>query len=208
MQIYTWDKAGFEKAYWKQYYKQRGCGAARAHNCKCSEVDISYSRQFFEDDNLFKVRATNLVKKLSLEPGNDIFVMGCALGLLMEQLRSLGMNVYGCDNSRYIQTIKGRERAISSIHDIDVTSPAFKTQAQNATGSLWFDAVVTEDLLTSHDTFTQILINAESILNPSSPKTHVAHIVDTHATYPFTSKSLEEWKQLNVDHTWLDINGE
>lgn len=207
MQIYSWDKAGFESSYWKQYYKQRGCGASRAHNCQCSEVDITYSRQFFENDNLFKVRAENIVNKLSLEEGTDIFVVGCGLGLLMEELKTLGMNVWGCDNSQYIHTIKNKEKIRIPIQNISVLDTAFTHKIRNSIGAMWFDVIITEDLLTSHDSYTEIFKNCESLLNPSKAKTNVVHLVDTNAKSPFISKTLIEWKQLNVEYTWLNALG-
>lgn len=207
MQIYSWDRAGFETAYWKQYYKQRGCGAARAHNCQCSEVDITYSRQFFEGDNLFKVRAQNIVNKLLLEESTDIFVVGCGLGFIMEELKNLGMNVWGCDNSQYIHTIKNKEKIKVPIHNISALDVSFTNKVRNATGAMWFDVIITEDLLTSHDSYTEILINCESILNPDKPKTNIIHIVDTNTKLPFMSKDLNQWKQTNINHTWLNVLG-
>lgn len=208
MQIYSWDKAGFESAYWKQYYKQRGCGAARAHNCQCSEVDITYSRQFFEDDALFKVRAENIVSKLSLEESTDIFVVGCGLGFIMEELKNMGMNVWGCDDSRYIHTIKNKEKIKVPIHNISVLDQDFTNKVRNATGAMWFDVVLTEDLLTSHDSYTEIFNNCESILNPSKAKTNIVHLVDTNTKTPFVAKTLDQWKLLNSNHTWLNTLGE
>lgn len=207
MQVYTWDKAGFEKAYWKQYYKQRGCGAARAHNCKCTEVDITYSRLFFENDNLFKERAQNIINKLSLQQSADIFVAGCGLGFLMEAFKELGMNAWGCDNSQYIQIIKNKEKAKSAIHNISILDSQFVTKVRNATGAMWFDVVVTEDLLTSHDDYNTILSNCQALLNTESPKSNIVHIVDTKCSAPFISKPLSNWKAHDSSHTWLNVLG-
>lgn len=207
MQTYNWDKEGFEKAYWKQYYKQRGCGAARAHNCQCSEVDITYSRLFFENDNLFNERAKNIVEKLSIQESTDVFVVGCALGLLMEALKDLGMNVWGCDDSRYIHTIKNKEKVKFPVHNISALDTDFTNKVRNATGAMWFDVVITEDVLTSHNAYKPILDNSETILNPAVEKTNIVHIVDVNAAPPFTSKSLAQWKSLRSTHTWLNILG-
>jgi 2-polyprenyl-3-methyl-5-hydroxy-6-metoxy-1,4-benzoquinol methylase len=208
MQIYSWDKVGFESAYWKQYYKQKGCGAARAHNCQCSEIDITYSRLFFEDDKLFKVRAENIVNKLQLQESTDIFVVGCALGFLMEELRNMGMNVWGCDNSHFIHTIKNKEKARTPIHNISILDADFTNKVRNATGAMWFDVIITEDLLTSHDSYTEIFNNCESILNPNKTKTNIVHLVDTNTKTPFMSKPLNKWKELNTNYTWLNTLGE
>ena len=207
MQIYTWDKQGYEAMYWKQYYKQLGCGAVKARNCACGERDMSYSRQFFEDDGMFALRAKQIVEKLNLQESTDIFVVGCGLGLLMEELKKLGMNCWGCDNSQYIQGVKNKEKAVFPIHNIDVTAADFTTKVGRATGSLWFDVVITEDVLSSHDSFTQILNNCEAILNPDVPKSNIVHIIDVNVNTPFTVKSIDQWKQINPNHTWLDTNG-
>lgn len=208
MQIFTWDKAGYESTYWKQYYKQRGCGEAQRHNCKCSEVDISYSKKFFEADGLFDLRADNIIAALELPAGSDVFVVGCALGLLMEALSERGMNVWGCDDSHYIQTIKNREKAQFPVHNISIIDTNFLTKIRNATGAMWFDVIVTEDVLPSHDAYTDIIANCEAILNPANAKSNIVHIVDTMAATGFVRKSLAEWTAVEPTHTWLDINGE
>lgn len=208
MQIYTWNKANFENTYWKQYYKQRGCGEAQRHNCKCSEVDITYSNQFFQDDGLFALRADNIIKTLALPVGSDIFVVGCALGLLMEALSTRGMNVWGCDDSQYIQSIKNKEKVKFPIHNVSIIDTSFITKIRNATGAMWFDVIITEDVLPSHNSYTDIIANCEAMLNPSNPKSSIVHIVDTNASADFVRKSLTEWTAVAPTHTWLDINGE
>lgn len=204
MQIYTWDRAGFESAYWKQYYKQRGCGAAHARHCACAERDMTYSREFFEDDQMFKMRAERIVEKLALTSSTDIFVVGCALGFLMEELSNLGMNVWGCDNSQYIHSIKNRERAKFPIHNLDITAKDFVSKLGRATGALWFDVVITEDVLTSHDSYTDIFANCEAILNPDQPKTNIVHLVETNCRAPFVGRSLTEWTAQNGNYSWVD----
>lgn len=207
MQIYTWDRQGFEAAYWKQYYKLRGCGAVKARNCACAERDMTYCREFFEDDQMFKIRAESIVNKLSLSEGTDIFVVGCALGLLMEELNNLGMNVWGCDNSQYIHSIKNKEKVKFPVHNLDITAGDFINKLGRATGALWFDVVVTEDVLTSHDSYTDIFNHCETILNPDMPKTNIVHLVDTNCRAPFASRSLNQWAALNPNYTWLDALG-
>lgn len=204
MQIYTWDRAGFESAYWKQYYKQRGCGAAHARHCACAERDMTYCREFFEDDQIFKLRAQNIVSKLNLAESTDIFVVGCALGFLMEELSNLGMNVWGCDNSQYIHSIKNREKVKFPIHNLDITATDFINKLGRATGALWFDVVVTEDVLTSHDSYTNIFSHCESILNPDMPKTNIVHLVDVNCRSPFVGRPLAQWQALGNNYTWLD----
>lgn len=208
MQIYTWDRAGFEQAYWKSYYKQLGCGAVKARNCQCAERDMSYCRAFFEGDDLFKLRATNVINTLQLQQSTDILVVGCGLGLIMEELKVLGMNAWGVDNSQYIQSMKNKEKVRVPIYNLSATSTTFANDVRNAAGAMWFDVIITEDVLTSHDSFTDILTNCEALLNPSNPKTNIVHMVATNAVPPFTKKTLSEWRQINPDHTWLNIIAE
>lgn len=208
MQVFTWDKAGFESTYWKQYYKLRGCSATHARSCKCTESDITYSRQFFEDDKLFKNRAESIINKLNMEPGTDIFVVGCGLGLLMEELKALGMNVWGCDNSQYIHTIKNKEKVAFNIHNISITDSQFVSKIQRATGALWFDVIITEDVLTSHTEYNTIFSNCESMLRGDLSKKNIVHLVDTNAKSPFVSKTIQQWESLNTNHTWVNFLGE
>lgn len=209
MQIYEWDKPGFETAYLKHYYKLKGCGAIHRKSCACTDSTISYGRIFFQDDNIFKLRAENLISKLNLQSGSDVLVIGCALGYLMEELKNKGMNVWGCDNSQYIQTTKNRpgEDVQFPIHNIDVLDSNFVSKITRATGASWFDVVITEDVLTSHDEYATILNHCETMLNPDSPKTNIVHIVDTTTSAPFINKTVEEWKSINTNHTWLNSFG-
>lgn len=207
MQIFQWDRNGFEQTYSKSYYRARGCGAVKARACGCTDYQISYSRQFFEDDQLFKVRAENIINYLQLPIGSDIFVVGCALGLLMEELKLLGMNVWGCDSSQYIHTIKNKEKAKFPIHNIDVTTPNFVSLVGSKTGATWFNVVITEDLLSSHTSYNQILDNCEGILEPGASLSKIVHIVDTNVTVPFTVKSEAQWVSTRDTHTWLDVIG-
>lgn len=207
MQIFNWDKTGFEQTYIKSYYRQLGCGAVKARSCRCSEYEISYSRKFFENDSLFIERANNIVTRFGLSEGTDIFVVGCGLGFLMEELKNLNMNVWGCDNSFYVHTIKNKEKAKFTIHNISVTDPDFVNKIRNATGAMWFDLIITEDVLPSHDSYSDILTNCEGLLNSSKSKSNIVHIVNPDVDYPFAKKTLLEWGSLNPEHTWLNMVG-
>lgn len=206
-QIYTWDKAGFEDAYWKYFYKIRGCGASRAHNCKCNDTYISYSRDFFETNEMFKERAVKVVNHLSLAPGSKVLVAGAALGYLMEELQKLGMVPYGIDNSQYIKSIKNKEKVKFDIDDVSIISNTFMTEMAREVGTTQFDCVITEDVLPSHDSWTKIFQNCEAVLKPGLNKSNIVHIVEVNAAGEFTSKTLAQWKALNTNHTWLDQNG-
>lgn len=208
MQIYTWDREGFRAAYKRSYYKVLSCGADHIVSCGCKERDITYSRRFFEDDQVFKIRAENIINHFNLTSGSSVFVVGCALGLLMEQLKDRGMNVWGCDNSEYIHAIKLRQNVKFPIHNISIIDDNFVDEIRNATGVMWFDLIITEDVLTSHDSYDTIFHNCNNILNPTVSKTQIVHLVDHNTGEPFIKKSLQEWRNINSDHTWFNAIGE
>lgn len=206
-QIYTWNKDGFENAYWKYFYKVRGCGASHARTCKCNDTYISYSRNFFETNDMFKERAIKVVNELSLPAGSTILVVGCALGYLMEELQKLGMVPYGIDNSTYIKSIKHKEKVKFDIADISISGNTFITEMNREVGVTQFDCIITEDVLPSHNSWTTIFSNCEAVLKPELNKNRIVHIVEVSAGGGLTSKSFAEWKQLKTTHTWMDQNG-
>lgn len=207
MQIYEWNKEGFETAYWKYFYKLRGCGAAKPHWCKCSDKYITYSRDFFETNEMFTTRARSIVSRLNLKNADKVLVVGAALGYLNEELNALGMHSYAIDNSQYIQTIKGKEKAKTDVRNIDILDSAFVSKIKRAFNIDKFDCIITEDVLPSHDSYTQIFLNCETVLNSTNFK-KIVHVVETNASSPFISKSLNEWQQLKPTHTWLNSIGE
>jgi 2-polyprenyl-3-methyl-5-hydroxy-6-metoxy-1,4-benzoquinol methylase len=207
-QIYTWDRQGYEAAYWRYYYRLRGCGAATKSNCRCHDSYITYSRNFFETNEMFKERAQSVITKLNLEPGSSVLVVGCGLGYIMEELQKLKMIPYGFDNSTYINGAKGKEKVKFDIPNIDILSNTIKQDMNKAFKVSEFDCIITEDVLPSHDTFDKIFSNCESLLKVGLPKNRVVHIVQTQASEPFTSLTLNEWSLLNPNHTWLNQNGD
>lgn len=206
-QIFTWDRQGFESTYWKYHYKLRGCGASRPRNCKCHDQYVTYSRNFFETNEMFRERAKKIIEKLNLSDGSTILVAGCALGYLMEEFKKLKMVPYGFDNSSYIRGVKNSEKVTFDIPSIDLLDNTFKADISRAFDIDQFDCVITEDVLPSHDSYTQIFNNCESVLKMNLNKNRIVHIVQTNAAAPFVSKSLDKWKQLNANYTWLNENG-
>jgi cyclopropane fatty-acyl-phospholipid synthase-like methyltransferase len=223
MKIYNWDLEGFEKAYSKYYYMphlsscedgvdehghfhdtQHECGRA---SCICAFEDenITYSKLFFEKDYIFKNRAQHLIEGLSIPAGSKIFVGGCGFGYLMEALADKRMNVWGCDNSPYIQLNIDTE-ASYPIHNIDLLDSNFIELIRQDTGVYYFDYVITEDVLTSYseESYPNFFNNLEGILHPNKSKKNIIHIIDTNCGSMFIQKSLEEWDLVNQNHTWLN----
>lgn len=223
MKIYNWDLQGFENAYSKYYYMphlsscedgldehghfhdtQHECGRA---SCICAFEDenITYSRLFFERDPIFKHRANHLVSELNMPAGSRIFVGGCGFGYLMEALADKRMNVWGCDNSPYIQLNIDTE-ASYPIHNIDLLDPNFTDLVRQETGVFNFDYVITEDVLTSYseESYPIFFSNLESVLNSNRSKKNIAHIVDIHCGPMFIQKNIAEWNMTNENHTWLN----
>ena len=225
MKLYTWDLAGFELTYKKYYYMPHlsncdetghdedghfhdtlhECGKA---SCICAFEDemITYSRLFFEDDPIFENRATKIIEKLNIPAGSSIFVVGCAFGYLMESLSDRRMNVFGCDNSPYIHFNTDTESSYP-IHNIDVEDSNFTNLVRESTGMMYFDYVISEDMLTSYDSYDTIFTNLQSILKPTKPLTNILHLVETRCKEPFVVKSINDWKLVNTNHTWLDSDG-
>lgn len=207
-QIYTWDRQGFEGAYWRYYYKIRGCGASTKSNCKCNDTYITYSRNFFETNDMFRERAEKVIKAINLPQGSSVLVMGCGLGYIMEELQKLRMIPYGFDNSNYIKGVKNQEKVKFEIPDIDALSNNIKQELNRSFGVSEFDCVITEDLLPSHDSYDKIFSNCESVLKTGVSKKRIVHIVQTDSEAPFASHTLTEWKNFNQNHTWLNQNGD
>jgi 2-polyprenyl-3-methyl-5-hydroxy-6-metoxy-1,4-benzoquinol methylase len=207
-QIYTWDRQGFQDAYWRYIYKVRGCGAATRSNCRCNDSYTTYTRTFFDTNDLFRQRAEHIINTLSLPQGSSVLVVGCALGYLMEELQKLKMIPYGFDNSTYINGAKGKEKVKFAIPNIDILSDTIQQDLNKAFNISAFDCVITEDVLPSHDSFDKIFSNCDSLLKNEHPKSRIVHIVQTDAPMQYTSYTLDQWKQLNANHTWLNQNGE
>lgn len=229
MKLFNWDLEGFEKAYNKYYYMPHlndcedgvdgdghfhdtlhECGRA---SCICAFEDemITYSRLFFKEDTIFSIKTQKIIDKLNPKAGSTFFVMGAAFGYLMNELSAKKMNVWGCDNSSYIHLNTDTE-ADFVIHNINVLSSTFTTDVESATGVSKFDYVITEDLLTSYDndgteTIDEILFNAQSILKAGKPLENIINIVTPNCPSPFYTKTMQEWKQINQNMTWLDDHG-
>lgn len=206
-QIYTWDRQGFENAYWKYVYKLKGCGAATPKNCKCHDSYTTYSRTFFDSMSMFYERAAKIKLKLNLPDNSTVLVIGCALGFLMEQMQRVKLVPYGFDNSTYINGAKGKEKVTFEIPNIDATARSAAADVHRAFNFNKFDCVVTEDLMPSHDSYDEIIVNCEKFLKAEHPLNRIVHIVEVNVEPPLIRKSLEEWRLVRPEHTWLDQNG-
>lgn len=206
-QIYTWDRQGFEDAYWKYTYKLKGCGAATPKNCKCPDSYSTYSKQFFDSMNMFYERGVKIKNKLNLPDNSTVLVVGCALGYLMEQMERIKLIPYGFDNSNYINGAKGKEKVKFDIPNINILDNNILNDVNRAFGFNKFDCIVTEDVLPSHDSWDKIFSNCELLLKEGLSKSRIVHIVELGVEAPFVKKSLNDWKSTNTNHTWLDQNG-
>lgn len=209
MQTYTWDETGFEAAYSKHYYKLRGCGEVHRRSCACTDSVITYSRTFFQSDNIFTLRAEKIDELIDPNAGTNVLVIGCALGFLMEELNTRGFNVWGVDNSQYIHTIKNRpdNRNRLAIYNVSVLDTDFVSEVKRLCKVNSFAVIITEDLLTSHDEFASIMTKCEALLDADAPSTNIMHIVDLNTSAPFTVKTGAEWKSIAPTHTWMDSFG-
>lgn len=224
MKLYNWDLAGFENAYSKYYYMphlsdcedgvdgdghfhdtMHECGRA---SCVCAFEDehITYSRLFFEGDKIFSIRAENIINGINISVGSKILVIGCAFGYLLEELANKRMNVWGCDNSPYIHFNTDTESTYP-IYNLDVTSNTFINDVREQMGMQYFDYIITEDLLTSYDEYTDIFSNIQGLLNPNKSLKNIINLVETNCGLPFVGKSIEDWRLVNDNYSWVDSNG-
>lgn len=211
MQLYNWDQAGFEQAYLRSHYKPKGCGVNLIHSCRCITKEITYSREFFTSNTMFEIRAKNIVKEINLPKNSSVLVVGCALGFIMVELAGLHMHPIGIDNSQFVQSMKNRpnEKINFDIFDIDITSRNFLQDMNRLVKNTQFDCIVTEDVLPSYSDFSLIFENCEKVLKPGSNKSNIVHLVNTKISEaPFIPRTLNEWKNLNPEHTWLNDLGE
>lgn len=230
MKVYNWDLNGFETAYNKYYYMEslnncdgdghdedghfhdtlRECGKA---SCICAFEDelITYSRLFFESNPIFKHRADNIIKLLNLPIGSTVLVAGCAFGHLLEELSERKMYPYGFDNSEYIQFNIDTE-AKFPIHNIDILDTNFVNLIRESTGVMYFDCIITEDLLPTYNnvdnSYNKIFTNLELLLKPNKPLTNIIHIIDENSGHPLIEMNLDLWKEFNPTHRWLNYYGE
>lgn len=211
MQLYNWNQSGFEQAYARSVYKPRGCGVASIHSCRCSEKDITYSRAFFETNDMFIERAQKIINAIQLPTNSTILVVGCALGFLMVELGARGMRPVGIDNSTFIQSLKNRhyEKINYPIYNVSIEDNDFVNELNKQAKVSQFDCVITEDVLPSYDEWTTILDNCESVLNSSKGLNQIVHIVNTdHNEPPFMGKTLSQWRDVRNTHTWLNGTGD
>ena len=105
--------------------------------------------------------------------------------------------------------MKKNKESNLAIRDIDLTDPNFKSLVKQRTRLEYFDYIISEDVLTSYDdtSVNTILTNMDSILEPNLSKNNIIHLVHMNCNPPFNNKSMNQWKIINPNHTWLDEYG-
>ncbi len=181
---------------------------------------LSYTREAMArskgpyDDNMtaYQERFDNLTALFPLATADRIIVAGCGLGFTLEPFIDAGFtNIWGIDNSPYINGIKATEaRGDVEIIDEQFTNSGSLNAALIATtGGNNFKWVITESVLESYDDgaeMDEILDVAEIGLTNGEPLDQIIHMV-----YPtpgvglqFNLHTLAEWKAIRPAHSFVD----
>lgn len=148
----------------------------------------------------------------TMAQSDRIIFAGSGLGFTLEPFIDAGFtNIWGLDNSTYINSIKGVE-ARGDVVIIDETfrnTPQLSVKLTQITGSNQFDWIVTESVLESYDDgaeMDEILDVAELGLFDGLPLSNIIHMV-----YPlpgigiqFNRKTMFDWRAIRDEHSWVD----
>ena len=181
---------------------------------------LSYTREAMarskgpDDDNMtaYQERFDNLTALFPLATGDRIIFAGCGLGFTLEPFIDAGFTeIWGLDNSTYIDDIKGDE-ARSDVEIIDETfrnTPQLSVKLTQVTGSNQFKWIITESVLEGYENgaeMDEILDVSELGLENGEPLSNIIHMV-----YPspgvglqFNQNTLAEWKAIRPAHTFVD----
>lgn len=157
-------------------------------------------------------RAAQLTALFPIGLTDRIIMAGSGLGFTIEAFKDLGFaNIWGIDNSTYINSIKGTE-ARGDVEIIDETfrnTPQLSVKLTQVTGSNQFDWIITESILESYDDgaeMDEILDVAELGLEDGLPLSNIIHMI-----FPipgigiqFNQKTLFDWQAIRDTHTFVD----
>jgi len=204
-----WDKEFYDRAYRTNYNGQI----------------YHYGRVFAqrimkrENDELsFYIDRWNFIKSIpaiSYTKSKHILFIGCGFGYLMEVAIDAGYNnVVGIDTSPWIfQELSKEARAdvAAKIYDIDVCAADALAKFRDLVGKLKFHVVITEDVVTDFfvdDELATLLASCEEMLSATSELSNIVHLVTTlseNQDSGYRWQTLEQWKNINPNHTWVDI---
>jgi 2-polyprenyl-3-methyl-5-hydroxy-6-metoxy-1,4-benzoquinol methylase len=206
-----WDEATYNQAY--------GLGYTRASHWRNDVVGLAHHKSQL-------VKLENALPQFNRN--NDVLVVGCGYGFLMEVMIDLGAtSVWGTDISSYIQTNKtteARSDVAPLILDINVTDTDAVAQFASAGaggggGSAGkFHWVITELVIESYDPvanlaeFTTFLDGLDALVRTGG-QTGVAHIFagvlpdDPHDhSLGLLWMTGAEWTAYRPAHYWIDVH--
>jgi len=170
--------------------------------------------------NRFVQRKDKLVSLFGFGRTDRMMICGSAFGFLIEVFKDVGFtNVWGCDNSDYIdanQTTEGGG-TVAIVKDRFEATTA-KGRMTTTTGSDTFDWVISESVYESYEDseMPALFTAAEGLLNPVKPLTNIIHIVRVvfNESNPnkdidpvYNQKTIAQWKAMRTTHSWVDDLG-
>ncbi len=166
--------------------------------------------------NRFVKRRDKLIQLFGLATSDRILVVGCAFGFLIETFKDGGFtNIWGIDNSDYIDTNKATETKTGVVLIKDDIDGVTTGKLTSTTGNGTFDWIIDEDILDSYeDNEMAPLLNAnEKVLATGKPLTNIIHIMrvvfdttnpDKDIDPVYNQKTLAQWKAIRTTHSWVD----
>lgn len=182
---------------------------------------ITYGRLFAQrvmgprDDDLtfHNLRVHRLTEKFPMGKSDRILVVGCGFGFLIDAFHDAGfLNVWGIDNSPYIQTNRGTEsRDTTGFVDSDIRGPEVRAKLKDLTGDWIFNWIVTESVMECYEDqeMGSLLDAVEVTLDADNGLRNIIHLVPVNLQPDsvFNVKTISEWREVRVGHSWMDISG-
>ena len=203
----TWDQARFAANY-----------QVRVRNPDHPQFGqvVGYSRtlaQVLEDP--YSSDLTNYVKRAQRFkdahnplPTDNVAVVGCGFGFLVEALMDLGVKAVGIESSAWIKSRWSQEARADVKCLFEDVRMVTKTQLARAGMPAAFSFVITESVLEDYPDPSQILSACENLLTPGVPKTRVVHFVyKLPPESEFVSKDINAWRAVRPTHSFELMEG-
>jgi hypothetical protein len=173
---------------------------------------ISYGREFIDLQwpGMFEARWANLVRDFLIQSFDTVLVVGCGCGYLIKAAHDAGFpNVWGVENCTAMMTDVPDGVEIAQVDFTQSGVGQAKQIIKNVTGQATFSFVISEDFapgFTDQEVVVGSNVEAGWLTN-NLPQANVINMV-TEAPISDTrwnSKTLEEWKALVPNQSWVSI---
>lgn len=164
---------------------------------------LTYGRDFFADATVWERRAKAIIEATSLSSDSTVLVVGCGIGLLIEQFIADGYpNVWGVDASQWVID---RLDVESKVPDrITLGTIGWDEPFADAGFPTHYDVVVDEDAMSAHWGDEVATFNAalgalgDKVVHVTTP------LRGTYGDSALNWRTMEEWKQTAPEHVWMD----